>query len=370
MDRLPVAFPDLGGNEERYVVDALRSSWISSIGPYIDRFESEFASLCGSRAAIAVANGTVALHLALLALELEPGDEVIVPSLTYVATANAVRYVSAEPVFVDVALDSWCMDPVEIEAAITQRTKGIIAVHLYGHPADMDAINAIASRHGLWVVEDAAEAHGALYKGRPVGNLGTIGTFSFYGNKIITSGEGGALTVDDPVLERRIRLFRGQGMDPERRYFFPVVGYNYRLTNIACAILCAQLERLPELARRRAELFGNYRERLTDVHGIGLQPEADWATPAHWLFCITIDDDEFGQSRDQLASALDEAGIETRPFFYPLHRLPPYENGPGVRHLLPVTNALSAGGMNLPSSTRMTIADVDRVSRQIRQAGG
>jgi perosamine synthetase len=370
IDRLPVAMPDLGGNEEAYVVDAIRSSWISATGPYVDRFEREFADLTRSQASIAVANGTVALHLAMLALEIGPGDEVIVPSLTYIATANAVRYVGAEPVFVDVDPRTWCVDPAAVEAAVTQQTKAIIAVHLYGHPADMDALNAIAQRHGLAVIEDAAEAHGARYKGRPAGSLGTIATFSFYGNKIITSGEGGAVTVSDPELERRIRLFRGQGVDPERRYFFPVIGYNYRLTNLACALLCAQLERWDELGKARAEVFAAYQEGLEDIEGIGLQPIASWAHPARWLFSITVDAQSFGMSRDDLAISLDQEGIETRPFFYPLHRLPPYEGRPGATSPLPTTDALAMSGMNLPTSSRMGRRDVERVVASIRAIGG
>lgn len=368
MARLPVSVPDLGGNEERYVLDAIRSSWISSTGPYVARFEREFAAFAGTRAAVSVANGTVALHLALLALGVAVGDEVIVPSLTYVATANAVRYVGGEPVFVDVDPATWCIDPASIEAAITPRTRGVIAVHLYGHPADMDAINEVATRHDLWVVEDAAEAHGARYKGRAAGSLGTIATFSFYGNKILTSGEGGAVTVNDPALERRVRLFRGQGVDPERRYFFPVVGYNYRLTNVACALLCAQLERWQELEAGRRRVFHAYREHLGDVPGIGLQPVAEWAQPAFWLFSITVDEQRFGMSRDDLAVVLDADGIETRPFFYPLHRLPPYEGRPGAAQPLPITDALAAGGLNLPTYPQMTAADVELVSGAIRRA--
>lgn len=369
MDRLPVAAPDLGGNEERYVVDAIRSSWISSTGPYVDRFEREFAELAGMRAAIAVSNGTVAIHLALLALDAGPGDEVIVPSLTYIATANAVRYVGAEPIFVDVDPATWCLDPAAVDEAVGPATKAIIAVDLYGHPPDMDPINDIAKRSGLAVIEDAAEAHGARYKGRPAGSLGTIGTFSFYGNKIITSGEGGAVTVDDPELERRLRLFRGQGMDPERRYYFPVIGYNYRLTNVACALLCAQLERWNELLGARAELFAAYERGLASVRGIALQPRAAWAEPARWLFSITVDESEFGVNRDELARRLDTDGIETRPFFHPLHRLPPYERRPGSQRELPVTDRLSASGLNLPTSSRMTDADVGRVVNAIRKVG-
>lgn len=364
--RIPVARPSIVGNEAAYVLDAVESSWISSIGPYVDRFEQEWADACCTRAAIGVVNGTAALHLAVEALGAGAGDEVIVPSLTYIATANAVRYSGATPVFADVDPGTWCLDPEAVEAAVTPRTRGIIAVHLYGHPADMDALNDIAARHGLWVVEDAAESHGARYKGRPTGSLGSVGVFSFYGNKIITSGEGGALTVDDPDLEARLRLLRGQGMDPDRRYWFPVIGYNYRLTNVCAAILCAQLERMDAIIADRKAVFDGYRERLADVPGIGHQPAAPWAVPAPWLYCITVDAAEFGMDRDELARRLNAAGIETRPFFHPLHRLPPYEDANGP--LLPHTDRLAGAGLNLPTFAGMTHAELDRVAAGIRAA--
>jgi perosamine synthetase len=362
-----VAAPWLAGNEEAYALDAIRSTWIASSGPYLDRFEREFAERCGTRAAVAAVNGTAALHLAMVAMEVGPGDDVIVPSLTYVATANAVHYTGATPRFVDVSPETWCLDPVAVEAAITPATRGIIAVHLYGHPADMDALQAVADRHGLWLIEDAAEAHGSRYRNRPVGGLGAIGVFSFYGNKIVTSGEGGALTVDDPDLEARIRLFRGQGMDPDRRYWFPVVGFNYRMTNVASAILCAQLERFDEIVLARQRVFDGYRARLSGIDGIGFQPVADWAEPAPWLFCITVDASAFGRTRDQLMLELDGAGIETRPFFEPLHRLPPYAAQADIE--LPVTLDLAASGMNLPTFAALGEADLDRVALAIRDAG-
>ena len=260
------------------------------------RFEREFAQLCNSQSALAVCNGTIALHIALLTLGVRPGDEVLVPSLTYIATANAVRYVGGEPVFVDVDPNTWCIDPVKLEASITLRTRGIIPVHLYGHPCDMDAINRTAAVHGLWVVEDAAEAHFAKYKGKTTGSLGTLGTFSFYGNKILTSGEGGAVTINDPALELRMRTLRGQGMDPQRRYYFPVTGYNFRLTNVACALLCAQLDRREAIIAQRQQIFQQYRKALEGIPGIGFQPVADWATPAQWLFCATVDAEAYGRT--------------------------------------------------------------------------
>lgn len=365
---IPVAAPDLSGNEERYVVEALRSSWISSTGQYVKRFEENFAQACGSRTAISVCNGTVALHLALLALDVRPGDEVLVPSLTYIATANAVRYVGGEPVFVDVDPDTWCIDPRLLEASITRRTKGIIVVHLYGHPADMDAINHIAGVHGLWVVEDAAEAHLATYKNRPVGSLAPVATFSFYGNKIISCGEGGAITLSDPHLELRTRTLRGQGVDPDRRYFFPVTGYNFRLTNLSCAILCAQLERQTQMLAKRRAIFEAYRARLSGVPGIGFQPVAPWANPAPWLFCITVDEKQYGRTRDELMALLSEEGIETRPFFIALHRLPPFrEESRRREEVLPVTDHLSAVGMNLPTYVGLSDTEIDNITDVIKR---
>jgi perosamine synthetase len=365
---IPVAVPDLNGNEERYVVDTIRSTWISSTGEYVDRFEKEFSAVCNTSTSIGVCNGTIALHLALLALDVRPGDEVLIPSLTYVATANAVRYLAAEPVFVDVDPNTWCIDPTLLENSITRRTKGIIAVHLYGHPADMDAINHVAAIHGLWVIEDAAEAHFATYKGRTVGSLATMATFSFFGNKILTCGEGGAITLNNKSLELRIRTLKGQGMDPQRRYFFPVIGYNFRLTNVCCAILCAQLERRELMMQKRRQIYQWYQERLVSVPGIGFQPVASWAVVSPWMFCITIDEQEYGQDRNHLAESLKVAGIDSRPFFVALHRLPPYREESKKRNEhLPETDKLSACGLNLPTYTGLSEADVDRITTVIRE---
>lgn len=368
MPKIPVAAADLSGNEEKYAVEAIRSSWISSTGPFIQRFEEEFAAICGTRAAIGVCNGTVALHLALLALDVRPGDEVLVPSLTYIATANACRYVGAEPVFVDVDPATWCIDPAKLEASITRRTKGIIPVHLYGHPADMDAINHVAAVHGLWVVEDAAEAHTARYKGRTVGSLANLATFSFYGNKIFTCGEGGALTLNDRQLEVRTRALRGQGVDPQRRYYFPITGYNFRMTNLSAAILCAQLERREQVMAMRRAIFSRYRQALDGVAGIGFQPVAPWAEPAPWLFCVTVDPKAYGRTRDELAALLAEEGIETRPFFIALHHLPPFrEESRNRNEQLPVTESLSASGLNLPTYNTLSESDIGRVASAIRK---
>lgn len=367
---IPVAAPDLSGREEAYLLDAFRSTRISSSGPYLERFEALFADLCGTRSALAVVNGTAALHLALLGLDAGPGDEVLVPSLSYIATANAVRYVGAEPVFVDIDPATWCLDPDLVRDAVTPRTRGIIAVHLYGHPADMDALNAVAAEHGLWVVEDAAEAHGARYRGRPTGGLADIATFSFYGNKLITCGEGGAVALNDPARLARLRMLRGQGMDPDRRYYFPIIGHNFRMTNLSAALLCAQLERFGEIAARRRRIFEGYRRRLEGVPGIGFQPVAEWAEPAPWLFCITVDPDRFGIDRDELMAVLADRDIETRPFFIPIHTLPPYRDRAADRGCeLPVTDRVAAAGMNLPTYHGLTAGDLDRICGIIIRAG-
>ena len=360
--RIPVASVDLSGNEEAYAVDAIRSTWISSTGAYLNRFEREFAEYCNTATSLTVCNGTVALHLALMGLDVRPGDEVLVPSLTYVATANAVRYVGAEPVFVDVDPDTWCIDPDKLEAAITRRTRGIIPVHLLGHPADMDRINRVADVHGLWVIEDAAEALGAKYKGQPVGSLSHAATFSFFGNKVITSGEGGAITLSDERLATRLRALRGQGMDPNRRYYFPITGYNFRLTNLACAILCAQMERKETILAQRRTLCERYNQMLRSIPGIGLQPVAPWAEISPWMYSCTIDPDEFGGSRDELMASLAERNIETRPMFISLHTLPPFREESRKRNEhLPVTDRLSESGIILPTYNALSEADQDRV---------
>lgn len=367
---IPVSMPDLTGNEQAYAADAVASTWISSSGKYLDRFQQEFAAACGCRFALGTSNGTTALHLALAALGVGPGDEVIVPSMTYIATANAVTYCGAEPVFVDIEPTTWCLDPAKIEDAITPRTKGIIPVHLLGHPADMDPIMEIARVHGLWVVEDAAQATFATYRGRVVGSMGQAATFSFFGNKILTSGEGGAVTFQDPQFERRMSMLRGQGMDPNKRYHFPIVGYNYRMTNVAAAILCGQMERREQLISRRHRLLELYAEELADVPGITVREDAPWAEVAPWMASCIVDPGRFGCTRDDLATALTEAGIDTRPMFIPIHRLPPYRTAARKRRTsLPVTDKLGALGLMLPTFTQLADKDVLRICSSIKKIG-
>ena len=356
---IPVYRPSIGELEKRYVAEAMDSGWISSRGAFLDRFEKGFAAYIGCSNGIATANGTVALHLALAALGIGPGDEVIVPTFTYVASVNAITYTGATPVFVDSEPQYWNVDPALVEAAITPRTRAIEVVHLYGHPADMDPILEIAARHNLVVVEDAAECHGALYKGRKVGSLGTIGSFSFFGNKIITTGEGGMLVTGDGELAERARRLRGQGVSPTRTYWHEVVGFNYRMTNIAAAIGCAQLERVEETLAAKRTIAGWYRANLEGLAGVTVQGEAPWATAVYWMNSVLVDP----RLRDPLIVQLAAEGIETRPFFYPAHMLPMYASGAAF----PVAERLGASGINLPSYAALEETQVAEVCAAVRR---
>ena len=359
---IPVAEPVLEGNEKKYVMDCLDTGWISGSGRYVDAFEEKFAALCGTEHAVAVANGTVALHVALLALGIGAGDEVIVPDLTYIASANAVTYCGARAVFADVDARTWTLDAADVARKISPATKAIMPVHLYGHPVDMNPIFELAKEHGLFVIEDAAEAHGALYRGRAVGGLGDVATFSFYGNKIITTGEGGMIVTNDASLARRMRLLKGQGMTPERRFWFASVGYNYRMTNIQAAIGLAQMERLEWFIERRREVASWYNEALKDLP-VQVSSEASWAKNVYWLYSIIVGE---GVDRDRLMLELNDEGVETRPFFYPMHEMPPYfvEDGDAK---FPVTTSLAARGINLPSSARITEEDVEFIAAALKR---
>jgi perosamine synthetase len=359
---IPVANPDLSHREREYVLQALDAGEISSQGAFVRRFEKDFARFCEVPYAVAVANGTVALHLALVSMGIGPGDEVIVPALTFVATANAVVHAGAKPVFADVERSSWGIDPVDIERKITSRTKAIIPVHLYGHPADMDAVKAVARNHGLQVLEDAAQAHGSRYRGRRVGGLASMGTFSFYANKIIATGEGGAITTHDAEVADKLRILRDHGMDRSRRYWFPVIGYNYRMANLQAALGVAQLEAVDGLLARKQEIVRQYREEL---HGLPIRfrPSASWAEPVEWLITITL---EPGApiSIPELITRLAQDGVDSRPLFLPLNELPPYaaDSAP-----CPVTADLSSRGLNLPSGPVISRSDITVVSSSIRR---
>jgi perosamine synthetase len=365
---IPIAMPVLGNKELEYVSEAIRTGWISSQGRYVAEFEELFSHYCGVRYGIAVTSGTAALHLALAVLGIGSGDEVIIPPLTHIACANMVTLTGAKPVLVDCTWDTWGIDPNRVEEKITSRTKAIMVVHLYGHPVDMDPILEIADKYGLYVIEDAAEAHGAEYKGRRVGSLGHIGCFSFYANKIITTGEGGMIVTDDPALAAKARKLRDQAYESERRFWHRELGFNYRMTNVQAAIGVAQMERIDEfinIRRRNARLFN---ELLGEVTGITLPPEASWAKNVYWMYSILVNDD-FGMSRDQLAAYLKEQGIDTRPFFYPIHLQPLYEHQFRGENY-PVAEELSKRGMNLPSGNNLTEAQVRRIADAIKSAQG
>jgi len=358
---IPISKPSLGSLENSLVLDALQSGWISSKGPYIEQFEEAFAEYCGTRHCIAVANGTVGLHLALAVFGITSGDEVIVPDLTFVATASAVRYTGATPVFADIDPDTWCLDPADIAKKLTKRTKAIIPVHLYGHPAPMREINELAKKNGLIVVEDAAEAHGAEYHGKRVGALGDVGVFSFYGNKIITTGEGGALTTDSDEWAERAKFLRDHAMDRNIRYWHTDVGFNYRMTNIQAAIGVAQLRQIEPFINERREILEHYRRHLRHTH-FRLNPETEGMRPVNWMTSVYADS-LTRATRDELLAKLHSVGVDSRPFFYPITALPMYEGGPN-----PVSARVSSGGLNLPTYIGLTGSDIAQVCTSLISA--
>jgi perosamine synthetase len=357
----PVSKPLLAGRELEYVADAVKSGWVSSLGIYVKRFEEEFAAFCGVKHAICVSNGTVALHLALVAKGIGAGDEVIMPDLSFIATANATLLAGARPVFCDVSEGSLCIDPAKIEALIKPRTKAIVPVHLYGHAADMTAIMEIADRHGLFVLEDAAEAHGSAVGGRRVGGLGHCGTFSFYANKNMTTGEGGMLTTNDDSLAREMRVLRDHAMSPDKRYWHERMGFNYRMTNLQAAIGCAQLEQVEGFLAERRKLYQCYKTRLGDVQGLRLNREAQGTTNSFWMICAEFEGVDAGR-RDAISAALRAKGVDTRPYFYPMSDMP-YLDGPADT---PVAHAISARGINLPTYVGLTEADLDVICNAVR----
>jgi perosamine synthetase len=360
---LPVAAPYFAGNEKAYVEQCMDSTWISSRGEFIDRFEKAFAAFCQVEYALTCTSGTSALHLALLGAGVGPGDEVIVPTLTFVASANAVMYCGATPVFIDIEPETWNLDIDQLESKVTPKTKAIMAVHLFGHPVDMDPVMRVAGRYGLAVIEDAAEAIGAEYKGRRVGSIGHVATFSLYGNKIITTGEGGMITTNDAQMHRKMLQLRGQGQDFERRYWFPILGYNYRMTNLQAAIGLAQLEQIEWHIDRRRENARWYAEFLANAPQYTLQPEKPWAKNVYWINSVVIPPD-FHLTRDQVMDALAQRGIETRPFFYPMHTLPIYTEISRF-NTFPVADSYAARGINLPSSANLTRDDVAYVAEAL-----
>lgn len=362
--RIQVARPDMGHQEFRSILDAFLSSWISSKGPYVDKFEQEFRAFIGTSQGIAVSNGTVALHLALLALGVGPGDEVIVPDLTFAATINAVLFCGATPVIVDVDSHLWGMSLASVQHAVTPRTKAIIPVHLYGRPVEIGPIAAFAAKRGIGVVEDCAEAHGARYAGRPVGQFGDVACFSFYANKIVTTGEGGMCLTNSAELAQSIRLLRDHGMTPSRSYWHERVGYNYRITNLQAAIGYSQLWRIEDVLDRNREIANAYQAALKGIPGVKFPPPMDAVyEPVVWLASVQVPADK----RDRLLMTAQEAGIEMRPFFHSLSTLPPYEK---YARVCPNSLELSATGINLPTSRAVDDQVIDRIVKVFRNVLG
>ncbi|RLI74479.1 aminotransferase DegT [Archaeoglobales archaeon] len=364
---IPVCIPFIGEKELEYVFDCIKTNWISSKGKYVEEFERGFAEYCGCKYGVSTTSGTTALHLALASIGVGKGDEVIVPAFTMISTVFAVVYCGAKPVLVDAEPETWNIDVSKIEEKITDRTKVIIPVHIYGHPCDMDPIMKIAEEHDLYVVEDAAEAHGAEYKGRKVGGIGHIGCFSFYANKIITTGEGGMIVTNDEEIAEKAKSLKDLAFSKERRFLHTDLGFNYRMTNIQAAIGLAQLERIDELVERRRKNAHLYNELLKDIEGIRLPIEKEWAKNVYWMYSILVED-KFGMSRDELMSELEKKGIETRTFFIPMHVQPVFQNmGLFKGERYPVAEELARKGLYLPSSSGLSREEIEHICDEIRK---
>jgi len=379
---IPLCVPEIGGDEWLYVKDCLDSGWVSSAGAFVDRFEAAFAARLDAGQAVAMVNGTAALHVALLVAGLRPGDEVLVPSLTFIAPANAVRYAGAWPVFVDAEPDTWQMDPSRVvdflerqcewfggelrNRATGRRLGALLPVHVLGHSVNMAPVSAVAEKFGLPVIEDAAESLGATYRGRPVGRLGQIGCFSFNGNKLMTTGGGGMLVTDDPALAERARYLGTTAKDEPREGVHGAIGYNYRLTNLQAAMGCAQLDRLDHLLGAKRRIAARYGEGLAGLPGIGVMPEAEWAESAFWLYSIRVDEAAAGLGSRELRDRLARAGIEARCFWQPMHLSPAHAGAPCLGGA--VAERLYREILSLPCSCGLTPDDQDRVIAAIKSA--
>ena len=350
--KISVAAPLLDGNELAYVTDCIKTNWISSQGKYVRKFEDLFANYHEQRASLAVSNGTVALHLALVALGIGEGDEVIVPDLTFAASVNAIIYTGATPVLVDVEADTWNIDIEKAAKLITPKTRAIMPVHLFGHPCDMDAISDLANKHNLLIIEDCAEALGSLFHGKPVGVFGDVATFSFYGNKTITTGEGGMVVFKDPNIAEYASVLRDHGMEKTKRYWHAYVGFNYRLTNIQAAIGVAQFERLPEFVITKRKLAAVYNQCIGKMPYLKTPVERNNCLNSYWLYTFLVDKNA-PFTRDELIEYLNSCGIESRPVFYPMHLMPPYESFGNKSQLLSSSD-ISSSGISLPSASSLT----------------
>ncbi|AEB75681.1 LegC family aminotransferase [Clostridium botulinum] len=362
---IPLCIPDIRGNEWKYVKECIDTNWVSSVGSYVNLFEEKFAEYLSAHSAVVTVNGTAAIELALLTLGIGSGDEVIVPSMTFISPVNTVKYVGATPVFCDVCRDTFVMDASKIEELITSKTKAIIPVHIYGHPVDMDKVMKLAKKYNLYVIEDATEALGSKYKGKNVGTIGDIGAFSFNGNKLITTGAGGMFVTNNEEYGKRAKFLSTQTkvVLENKAFYHPEVGYNFRMPNLLAAFGVAQLENIDEYLKIKRENANYYNELLKDVKGITLPVEKEWAKNCYWLYSILVEDD-FKITRDELIKILSENGIESRPFFMPVHDMPPYEQC--LHGSMDVTNEISAKGINIPSSVSLTKENIEFICSVIK----
>lgn len=364
---IPVNEPLLGDREQEYVLSCLRAGWISGEGPYIQEFERAWADYCGMPYGIAVSSGTAALHVALAALDLAPGSEVILPTFTIISCAQAVLAAGCRPVLVDCDEHTWCMDVAEAAARVTPRTRAIMPVHIYGHPADMDPLVELAQRHGLFVVEDAAEAHGARYKKRCVGGLGDLSCFSFYANKILTTGEGGMVLTRDAEHAERARSLRNLCFRSDRRFRHTELGHNYRLTNIQAALGVAQVEQIEDRVQRKQAMARQYQEQLHDLDQLQLPVEQPWATSVYWMYGVVLRD-TVPFDAQEFAVRLREQGVDTRPFFLGMHEQPVFRKQQLFSGKFPVAERLARRGLYLPSGLTLSEADIARVAAGVRRA--
>lgn len=359
MKFIPISKPSITEKEIAYVNDAVSSGWVSSLGRYIEKFENKFANFCNVKKAITVSSGTTGLHLAMEAMGIGYGDEVIIPDLTFIATANAIKYTSASVVTVDIEEETLCICPSAIRKAVTNKTKAIIAVHLNGHPANMELINKIAKEYNLYVIEDAAEAHGAKFKDKSVGSLGTVGVFSFYGNKIITTGEGGIITTNDLSLSEKMIYLRDHAMSKSKRYWHTEVGFNYRMTNLQAALGLAQLERIEELLNKRISIYERYYKNLSNIDFLRLNHISNSVEVSFWTICLEIDN--YNESnRNLLMKRLREYNIDTRPYFYPISDMPMYQTTN-----TPITHELYKRGLYLPIFNDLKNDEIDYICDKI-----
>jgi pyridoxal phosphate-dependent aminotransferase EpsN len=358
MSRVYLSVPHMGDRELEYVREVFASNWLSTVGPHVEAFEREFAKRIG-RPAVALASGTAAMHLGLRLLGVGPGDEVLVSDFTFVASVNPVRYLGATPVFIDSDPETWMMDPAALEEALEDRARrgrvrAVVVAHLYGQCADMDPIMAACARHGVPVLEDAAEALGATYKGRPAGSLGDVAAFSFNGNKIITTSGGGMLVARRGEWVEHARFWSTQARDPGAAYHHREMGYNYRLSNVLAAIGRGQLEVLDERIRQRRGVAFRYRDAFADLPGLTFMPQALYGLSTNWLSCFLVDREAFGASRDEVVSVLASLDIEARPLWKPMHLQPLYADCD--RYGGDVAADLFERGLCLPSSSNLPIA--------------